>query len=250
MNHRIKIMWLLAVVMLCAGVSLHAQDLKKPIAVSSASVEKVLSEIEKNSDYLFMFSDSKIDTQRIVSIRTNSQNVDDVLKELFSGTSVVWKKENGKIILTIGKSQPAAAPVAAVSENKTLRITGVVKDAGDGLPLIGVNVLLKNNPKVGTATDINGNYVIDAKVGDILLFNYVGYSDVLIPVDGKTEVNLVMKMDTEELNQATVVGYGTQKRISVIGAQQNISAGELKAPAANLTTSIAGRVAGVVSMSR
>lgn len=174
-------MWLLAVVMLCAGVTLHAQDLKKPIAVSSASVEKVLSEIEKNSDYLFMFSDSKIDTQRTVSISTGSLNVDDVLKELFSGTSVVWKKENGKIILTVGKSQPvAAAPVAAVTEDKSLRVTGVVKDAGDGLPLIGVNVILKNNPKVGTATDINGNYVIDAKVGDILLFNYVGYSDVLI----------------------------------------------------------------------
>lgn len=245
-------MWLLAVVMLSAGVSLAAQDLKKPIAVSSASVEKVLSEIEKNSDYLFMFSDSKIDTQRMVSISTGSLNVDDVLKELFSGTSVVWKKENGKIILTIGESQQtkAAAPTAETSEDKPLRVTGVVKDAGDGLPLIGVNVILKNNPKVGTATDINGNYVIDAKVGDILIFNYVGYSDVLIPVDGRTEVDLVMKMDTEELNQATVVGYGTQKRISVIGAQQNISAGELKAPAANLTTSIAGRVAGVVSMSR
>ena len=147
-------MWLLAVVMLCASISLRAQDLKKPIAVSSASVEKVLSEIEKNSGYLFMFSDSKIDTQRIVSIRTNSQNVDDVLNELFSGTSVVWKKENGKIILTIGKTQQVAAPPTA-SEEKSLRITGVVKDAGDGLPLIGVNVLLKNNPKVGTATDIN-----------------------------------------------------------------------------------------------
>ena len=63
MNHRIRIMWLLAVVMLCAGFSLHAQDLKKPIAVSFVSVEKALSEIEKNSDYLFMFSDSKIETQ-------------------------------------------------------------------------------------------------------------------------------------------------------------------------------------------
>ena len=98
MNHRIRIMWLLAVVMLSAGVSLAAQDLKKPIAVSSASVEKVLSEIEKNSDYLLMFSDSKIDTQRMVSISTGRLNVDDVLKELFSGTSVVWKKENGKIV--------------------------------------------------------------------------------------------------------------------------------------------------------
>ena len=251
MNHRIKIMWLLAVVLLSISVFANAQNLKKPLTMSSVSVEKVLSEIEKNSEYLFMFSDSKIDTQRTVSITTGSLNVDDVLKELFSGTSVVWKKEGSKIILTIGKSQPTKPTAsAATTEVKPLRITGLVTDAGDGLPLIGVNILLKNNPSVGTATDINGNYIIEAKQGDIILFNYVGYTDVLIPVDGRTDVNVTMKMDTEELNQATVVGYGTQKRISVIGAQQNISTSELKVPAANLTSSIAGRVAGVVSMSR
>ena len=100
MNHRIKIMWLLAVVLLGMSVSTYAQNLKKPLTMSSVSVEKVLSEIEKNSEYLFMFSDSKIDTQRTVSITTGSLNVDDVLKELFSGTSVVWKKEGSKIILT------------------------------------------------------------------------------------------------------------------------------------------------------
>ena len=251
MNHRIKIMWLLAGLLLCFSVVAQAQDLKRPVAMSSVTVETVLSEIESNSGYLFMFSDSKIDTQRKVSINSVSRNVDDVLKELFAGTQVVWKKDGGKIILTIGKSQQGGAtPTDVSAETKTLRITGLVKDANDGLPLIGVNVILKNNPKVGTATDINGNYIIEAKRGDVVLFNYVGYTDTEFVVDGNTEVNIAMRMDTEELNQATVVGYGTQKKISVIGAQQNISAGELKAPSANLTSTIAGRVAGVVSMSR
>lgn len=104
MNHRIIKMWLLAfLVFVFCGVS-RAQDLKNPVAMSSVTVEKVLSEIEKNSDYLFMFSDSKIDTQRRVDISTVSRNVDDVLKELFAGTQVVWRKDGGKIILTINEN--------------------------------------------------------------------------------------------------------------------------------------------------
>lgn len=249
MNHRIIKMWLLAVLTLGCFELLQAQDLNKSVAMSSVTVEKVLLEIEKNSDYLFMFNDSKIDTHRRVNINTVSRNVDDVLKELFAGTTVVWKKDGSKIILTVKENLQGGTASIPV-ESKPLRVTGLVTDFSDGLPLIGVNVILKNNPKVGTATDINGNYIIEAHKGDIVLFNYVGYTDTEFVVDGRTEVNIAMSMDTEELNQATVVGYGTQKRISVIGAQQNISAGELKAPSANLTSTIAGRVAGVVSMSR
>ena len=217
MNHKNKGMWLLTVLLLLLGMSASAQQVRKPVTMASVTVEKVLSEIEKNSDYLFMFSDSKIDTQRIVSIRTISSNVEDVMKELFAGTDVVWKIDGGKIILTVEKSRTATAPKASKPE-KPLRITGCVKDAADGLPLIGVNVLLKNNLNVGTSTDINGNYIIEAKPGDIVVFNYVGYADSEFVVDGRTEVNIAMKMDTEELNQATVVGYGTQKKIRTQGS--------------------------------
>jgi len=249
MNHRIKITMLLAV-LLMLGINSQAQELKKSIVLHGVTVEKVLSEIENNSDVLFVVSDSKVDTQRNVSVSSTSRNVDDVLAELFVGTQVKWKKDGNKIILTVGMPSTDARQLSSASASKTLRVTGMVKDAGDGLPLIGVNVILKNNPKVGTATDINGNYIIEAKKGDVVLFNYVGYNDTEFVVDGNTEVNVAMRMDTEELNQATVVGYGTQKKISVIGAQQNISAVELKTPTANLSNSIAGRVAGVVSMSR
>jgi len=241
---------LLLAVLLMLGTNAQAQELKKSIVLHGVTVEKVLSEIENNSDVLFVFSDSKVDTQRNVSVSSTSRNVEDVLAELFAGTQVKWKKDGNKIILTVGMPPADARQVSPASASKTLRITGMVKDAADGLPLIGVNVILRNNPKVGTATDINGNYIIEAKKGDVVLFNYVGYNDTEFVVDGNTEVNVAMRMDTEELNQATVVGYGVQKKISVIGAQQNISAIELKTPTANLSNSIAGRVAGVVSMSR
>lgn len=243
--------WIIAVLLSGLYLNANAQEIRQHIAMSSVPVHKVLSEIEKNSDYLFMFNDSKIDTDRIVSINTATMQLNDVLNQLFAGTNVVWKIENKKIILTVEKTVPATPSSQQKTQSvKSVRMTGAVKDAADGLPLIGVNVLFKGTNTFATATDINGNYVVDAKIGDILLFNYIGYNDVEIVVDGNTEVNIAMKMDTEELNQATVVGYGTQKKISVIGSQQSIAVSDLKMPTANLTSSMAGRVAGVVSMSR
>ena len=98
MNHKNTRMWLLTALLALFCLTVSAQEIRKPMTMASVTVEKVLSEIEKNSGYLFMFSDSKIDTQRQVTIRTSSRNVDDVLNELFvaaqSATACVEARED------------------------------------------------------------------------------------------------------------------------------------------------------------
>ena len=86
--------WIIAVLLSGLCLNANAQEIRQHIAMSSVPVHKVLSEIEKNSDYLFMFNDSKIDTDRIVSINTATMQLNDVLNQLFAGTNVVWKIEN------------------------------------------------------------------------------------------------------------------------------------------------------------
>lgn len=131
-----------------------------------------------------------------------------------------------------------------------VRLTGSVKDGIDGTPLIGVNVIPLSNILKGTATDINGNFIIDVKPGEEIEFSYVGYISTRIVVSESAVVNIVMQPDTEILEQAAVVGYGTQKRISLIGATQSIAVQDIKVPVANLTQSLAGRLSGIVSMQR
>ena len=89
--------WIIAVLISVFCFNANAQDLRKQIVMSSVPVHKVISEIENNSDYLFMFNDSKIDTDRIVSIRTATMQLNDVLNQLFAGTNVVWKVDNKKL---------------------------------------------------------------------------------------------------------------------------------------------------------
>ena len=126
---------------------------------------------------------------------------------------------------------------------------GSVKDHS-GEPLIGVTVFVKERPNIGTATDINGNYLIDVLPDDVLEFSYVGYKTQDVAVAGRGLLDVVLEQNDALLDAVEVVGYGVQKKISVIGSQQSIQVDELKVPAANLTQGLAGRVAGLVSVQR
>ena len=90
-------------------------------------------------------------------------------------------------------------------------VTGTVTDA-TGEPLIGVNVIVKENPATGTITDMDGNYSLRPNGGTTLEFSYIGYAPQRVPIGGRKVVNVQLKEDSESLDEVVVVGYGTQKK--------------------------------------
>lgn len=105
-------------------------------------------------------------------------------------------------------------------------VTGTVTDAiGD--PLIGVNVVIKDNPTVGTITDMDGKFTLDVGNGKALVFSYIGYAEQEIAIAGKTTINVQLKEDSEALDEVVVVGYGTQKKGSLTGAISSVRSEEL-----------------------
>lgn len=105
-------------------------------------------------------------------------------------------------------------------------VTGTVTDAiGD--PLIGVNVVIKDNPTVGTITDMDGKFTLDVGNGKALVFSYIGYAEQEIAIAGKTTINVQLKEDSEALEEVVVVGYGTQKKGSLTGAISSVRSEEL-----------------------
>ena len=130
-----------------------------------------------------------------------------------------------------------------------LTITGTVTD-DLGEPMIGAGVLVKNTV-IGTITDLDGNYslTVDAAGGGgILVFSSLGFDDIEIPVNSRTVINVQMKVQSTSLDEVVVVGYGTQKRESVVGSISTVDASTLKVPSAQLSTSLAGQLSGVVSV--
>ena len=124
------------------------------------------------------------------------------------------------------------------------KITGTVTDS-NGEPLIGVNVVVKGTAG-GTITDFNGAYALEAAPNATLVFKYVGYEDKLVEVKQKTLINVVMKEDTQNLDEVVVVGYGTVRKRDLTGSVSSVGAEKLKERSfGNALQSMAGQVSGV-----
>lgn len=125
----------------------------------------------------------------------------------------------------------------------------VVDNAGISLP--GVTVIVKNQSSLGVITDIDGNYEI-TKISpyDILVFSYMGFKSQEVPVDKRKSIHVKLLEDTEALQEVVVVGYGSQKKTSVVGAISTIDPANLKVPTSSVTHALAGRISGVVATQR
>ncbi|MFI2743807.1 SusC/RagA family TonB-linked outer membrane protein [Zhouia sp. PK063] len=132
----------------------------------------------------------------------------------------------------------------------TLEVHGKVTDSKN-LPLTGVNIIVKGT-KTGTITDFDGEYSLkNLSKSDILVFSYVGFKTKTIEIANDTEINVMLEEDASQLQEVEVtVAYGKQKRISVVGAQSTVDVEELQQPVGDLTTTLAGRIAGLTGVQR
>lgn len=204
---RIKVLFLLAAIGLFGSVAAQtsAPDARISLNLQNVPLKEVFSRIEDQSNYIFVYYDNILDASRRVSISVSDQTVGDVLEVLFAGTENTWKLSGRQIV--IGK----AAAAGKTEKQTTLRVMGSVKDHS-GEPLIGVTVFVKERPNIGTATDINGNYLIDVLPDDVLEFSYVGYKTQDVAVAGRGLLDVVLEQNDALLDAVEVVGYGVQKR--------------------------------------
>jgi len=131
----------------------------------------------------------------------------------------------------------------------SVEVKGTVYDEAN-VPVIGATVVIENQPGVGTATDIDGKFSLKAPMGSTLLFTYVGYlpQKYLVAQRPKGEIEIILKVNTEQLEEITVTGLGsTQRRISIVGAVTSVDAKQLQAPATSINNMLAGRVPGIIS---
>lgn len=128
-------------------------------------------------------------------------------------------------------------------------VTGTVTD-DNGSPLPGVTVYVKNNKKIGTTTDINGRYILDVPNDATLVFSMVGFESREVSTTGNNTVNVTLSPSSNQLVETVVVAFGTQKKEEVVGSVTTIKPGELKVPSSNLTTALAGKLAGVIAYQR
>lgn len=153
------------------------------------------------------------------------------------------------LFVLTGAWGPDAACAQGDEKSASHVVQGKVVDA-DGLPLVGVNVIVKNQPGLGTNTDIDGNYRIRTGANETLVFSYLGYATQEIPIVSKSTIDVQMAEDSNAMEEVVVVGAGYQKRASVVGAVASMKMEDLKVPTANISNSLAGNVPGIIAVQR
>lgn len=150
---------------------------------------------------------------------------------------------NQVAIAESGKENAAAS----VQQQKKRTVTGTITDVADGTPIVGATVMLKGT-STGVTSDLDGNYSIQIRNSkDVLIVSYLGYRKREVPVEDLAVLNIKLSSDNEVLDEVVIVGSGTQKKVSVTGSISTVKGLELRTPSSSLTTSLAGRVAGLIS---
>lgn len=169
--------------------------------------------------------------------------IEEVLKEVFKGSGITYMIKGNEIILKVNKEEATQQ-----QPKKKRTVTGTVVDAENGDPVIGATVVVKGQ-KDGVITDLDGNFTIAISGSKAQLeFSYIGYRKKTVDVGDLGVINVKMESDNQLLSEVVVVGAGTQKKVSVTGSITSVKGLELKAPSSSLTTSFAGKLAGVISM--
>lgn len=199
--------------------SVHSQNMRVNIHLNNTKTQTVLEEIEKQTDYLFIYNTKEVDLNREVSISAQDETVSKVLSTIFDGTNISYAMEGSNIMLM---EKPSTE---SIPQQDTRQITGTVVDAA-GVPVIGANVMVKGTTN-GTITDIDGKFTLDVPEGAILRISYIGYMDQTVSVGEQKIFNVALKEDTQKLDEVVVVGYGVQKKVSTTNAVAQLKGEEL-----------------------
>lgn len=186
---------------------LYAQSQSFTIEMTNTTVKGVFDYIEANSEFVFLYDKNAINLNKQVNMNVKGRPIQDVLDEVLEGQDVVYEINDRQIALK--KASTARAT------QQTIRIKGVVNDATG--PVIGANVVVKGTTN-GVITGMDGDFTLDVKSGDILQISYIGYKTQEIPVKNQREFNILLKEDSEVLEDVVVVGYGTQKKANLTGS--------------------------------
>lgn len=209
------------------GIFAQALSLK----MQHVSVKEAMTELKAKSGYSFVYIAGDVDTEKRVSV--DAESLQEAVEQILHGQPVAYEIQGNKSIVV--------RKISLLQAQKQV-VSGRVKDA-NGEPVIGANVAVKGQ-SIGTVTDMDGQFSIEASVGEVLQVTYIGYVSQEVRVGEDKVVDVTLREDNEVLDEVVVVGYGTQKKQNLTGAIATVGAQELEdRPVTNAAAALQGKVA-------
>jgi len=245
----LALVWLLTcaftVLPVYAGQGQVLKETMVTATLKSGSLESAIKQLQQLTKVTFAYDKQLLQHYSIEKYRFSKTTLEKVLQELLQGKSLAYKEVNNIVVI----SRKEDASPKASSPRADIVVSGTVVDE-KGVPLPGVSVAVRGVSTM-TTTDEKGRYKIIVQSPEAVLgFSFIGYETVVVTVGSQTTINVQLKLASRSLNEIAVVGFGTQRKVSLVGAQSTIKPAEFKQPAADISTMLAGRIAGIVGVQR
>jgi TonB-dependent starch-binding outer membrane protein SusC len=245
MELKIAILFIVVSVSSVFATTTYSQVAKVSLDMNNVRLEQVMDEIERQSEFYFIFNQKQIDIERVVNIQDENKLITDILPELFKGTNVNYVVLDRKILLTTDPIEDKILNINSEIKPQQVQINGKISDeTGNALP--GVNIKVEGT-SIGVISDIGGLYsILVPNTNSVLIFSFIGYKAQTISISGKTVLDVLLVPELMNLDEVVVIGYGTQKKIEVTSAVANVkSENFIKGSIKDAGQLLQGKVAGL-----
>jgi len=218
---------------------------------NSISIKEVCREIERNSDFIFVFSDnSEKKLDRKISLAASSEEITEVLKTMLSNTGLTYRILDKQIVIYESRKETPSAEEdkqasTTLQQQTKKQIRGTVVDTR-GESVIGANIVEVGTTN-GTVTDIDGNFSLEVEHNASVRISYIGYLEQTVNTSGNSTFNIILLEDTKALDELIVIGYGTRQRKSITGAVDQVNAEMVEdRPVSNAVQALQGASANLI----
>jgi len=246
---KISVLILITGICFASANNVISQEAKLSFSLVNMTIQDVINEIERNSDYIFVRTDNAgNEINKRVTVNVSEMPVEEILDNILSGTGLSYQVIDKQIVIyhnhLKNKSVKEEPVINHMPQPAKIQLNGHIADT-NGEPLIGVSIQIKGTTS-GTVSDVSGNYSLQVEPGNVLIFSYIGYVTQEIPVNNQTTINVKLAEDTQALNEVVVVGYGTLKKKEVTSAVETIRPEKFNAGGSrNPLDLIQGKIAGL-----
>jgi TonB-dependent starch-binding outer membrane protein SusC len=201
------------------GAKTYSQYTRLNLDMKDVPIQTVLNAIEGQSEFFFLYSSKMIDVTQKVDIVAESKKINEVLDELLAKTDIKYTVRDRQIMLV---NKKAELPVNIQQQP----VIGTIKDSQTGAAMPGVNIQIKGTT-LGTISDATGKFSLNVSDPNaVLIFSFIGYSTIEVPVAGKTIIDLDLESEVAGLDEVVVIGYGTMKKRDLTGSVSSVKTGQ------------------------
>lgn len=225
-------------------ITIQVRDTRINLDVKNTPLRKVFLLIESQTGLSIGYNNTHVADNQLVSYKASAAPLSSVLQDLLKGyEGAVKQVDESHIFLKVEKIKPAPVVVAQTADAATVTISGVVTDENN-MPIPGVSIHEKTS-KVNTTTDGEGKYSIKVNIGDVLVFNFIGFAAQEVPVTSENILNVRMKSQNSQLQEVVAIGYQSVRKSDLTGAVSSVKSSEMNLTAPTVGQAIVGKVAGV-----